>query len=203
MFFIFNLPSWDPIYSNVSRFGVYSTKQTQICYRGARGWPQKLSKCWNRSPMKKVRKTWGCSAWKRFLRDLIAVFQYIKGAYKKDRLFTKACSDRTSGSVFKLKEVRSWSDIGRNFLQCSGEMLEQNAHRSCGFPIQHQCSRSGWMVLWATWSGEKYPCPWTRWSLKISSNLNHSIRWFYDFMNMSIDHYSLTLKIKHHLKVSQ
>ena len=33
-------------------------------------------------------------------------FQYLKGAYKKDgnRLFSKACSDRTRGDGFKLKE---------------------------------------------------------------------------------------------------
>jgi len=35
-------------------------------------------------------------------------FQYLKGAYKKDenRLFKKACNDRTSGNGFKLKEGR-------------------------------------------------------------------------------------------------
>ncbi|GAB0190554.1 formin-1 [Grus japonensis] len=46
---------------------------------------------------------------KRRLRvDLIVAFQYIKGAYKKDgeRLFTKACSDRTRGNGFKLKGGR-------------------------------------------------------------------------------------------------
>ena len=44
---------------------------------------------------------------RRLCGDLIAAFQYIKGAYKKDeeRLFTKACSDRTRGNGFKLKEV--------------------------------------------------------------------------------------------------
>ena len=34
--------------------------------------------------------------------------RYIKGPYKKDRerLFTKACSDRTRGNGFRLKEGR-------------------------------------------------------------------------------------------------
>ncbi|KAK4825826.1 hypothetical protein QYF61_002949 [Mycteria americana] len=43
------------------------------------------------------RRLWG---------DLIVAFHYIKGAYKKDgeRLFTQACSDRTRGNSFKLKE---------------------------------------------------------------------------------------------------
>ena len=35
-------------------------------------------------------------------------FQYLKGAYKEegDRLFNRACSDRTRGNGFKLKEGR-------------------------------------------------------------------------------------------------
>ena len=34
--------------------------------------------------------------------DLTAAFQYLKGGYRKDGegLFTKACSDRTSGNGF-------------------------------------------------------------------------------------------------------
>ena len=54
------------------------------------------------------RRLWG---------DLIAAFQYLKGAYKKDggRLFTKACSDRTMGNGFKLKEGRGRLNISGNF----------------------------------------------------------------------------------------
>ena len=35
---------------------------------------------------------------RRFREDLIAAFQYFRGAYKKDedRLFSRACSDRTA-----------------------------------------------------------------------------------------------------------
>ncbi|KAK4831280.1 hypothetical protein QYF61_016750 [Mycteria americana] len=49
--------------------------------------------------------------------DLIAAFQYLKGAYKKagDRLFTRACSDRTRGNSFKLKEGRLRLDIRKKF----------------------------------------------------------------------------------------
>ena len=40
--------------------------------------------------------------------DLIAAFQYLKEAYKKDgdRLLSRACSNRTRGDGFKLKEGR-------------------------------------------------------------------------------------------------
>ncbi|KAK4818488.1 hypothetical protein QYF61_014218 [Mycteria americana] len=40
-------------------------------------------------------------------------FQYVKGAYKKagEELFTRACSDRTRGNGFKLKEGRFRLDI--------------------------------------------------------------------------------------------
>ena len=39
--------------------------------------------------------------------DLIAAFQYLKGAYKKagEELFTRACSDRTGGNGSKLEKV--------------------------------------------------------------------------------------------------
>jgi len=49
------------------------------------------------------RRLWG---------DLTAAFQYLEGAYKKDgdKLFSRACWDRTRGNGFKLKEGRSRLD---------------------------------------------------------------------------------------------
>jgi len=55
---------------------------------------------------------------KRRLRgDLIAAFQYLKGAYKKDgeQPFTRAYSDRTRVNGFKLKEGRSTLAIKKKF----------------------------------------------------------------------------------------
>jgi len=45
------------------------------------------------------RRLWG---------DLVAAFQYLKGAYRNDGegLFTRVCSDRTRGNGSKLKEGR-------------------------------------------------------------------------------------------------
>jgi len=54
------------------------------------------------------RRLWG---------HLIAAFQYLKGAYKKDghRLFSRAWCDRTRGNGFKLKESRFRLDIKKKF----------------------------------------------------------------------------------------
>ncbi|KGL91848.1 hypothetical protein N301_09079, partial [Charadrius vociferus] len=49
--------------------------------------------------------------------DLIAAFQYLKGAYRKagEGLFTRGGSDRVRGNGFKLKEGRSRLDIRKKF----------------------------------------------------------------------------------------
>jgi len=45
---------------------------------------------------------------RRLQEDLLAAFQYLEGAYKKDgdRIFSRACCNRTRGSGLKLKEGR-------------------------------------------------------------------------------------------------
>jgi len=53
------------------------------------------------------RRLWG---------DLIAAFQCLKGACKKDevRLFSRACSDQSRCNNFKLREGRFRLDIRKN-----------------------------------------------------------------------------------------
>jgi len=42
---------------------------------------------------------------RRLQEDLVVACQYLKGAYKKygDRVFSRACCDRTRGNDFKLR----------------------------------------------------------------------------------------------------
>ncbi|PKU44394.1 hypothetical protein llap_5337 [Limosa lapponica baueri] len=54
---------------------------------------------------------------RRVQGDLLAAFQYLKGAYRRDGegLFIRGCSDRMRGNGFKLKEGRFRLDIRKKF----------------------------------------------------------------------------------------
>ncbi|KAF1658026.1 hypothetical protein FQA23_0006236, partial [Aptenodytes patagonicus] len=66
---------------------------------------------------------------RRLRRDLIAAFQYLKGAYKKDggKLLSRACCDRTRGNGFKLKEGSFRLDIRKKFFTLRVVKLAQVA----------------------------------------------------------------------------
>ncbi|PKU34236.1 hypothetical protein llap_15459 [Limosa lapponica baueri] len=54
---------------------------------------------------------------RRLQGDLVAAFQYLKGAYRRDGEgpFIRECSDRTRGNGFKLKEGRFRLGIRKKF----------------------------------------------------------------------------------------
>jgi len=76
--------------------------------------------------------------------DLVAAFQYLKGACRKDgkNTFSRACCNRTRSNGFKLREGRFRIDIRKKFFVnrkifffFCGETLEQISQRSSGGPI--------------------------------------------------------------------
>jgi len=86
---------------------------------------------------------------RRLQGDLIVAFQYLKGAYRKDgdRLFSKACCDRTRGNSFKLKESRCRLDRRKTFFTLRGLKQWHRLPREQGRPHPWKHSRPDWMGL--------------------------------------------------------
>ena len=67
---------------------------------------------------------------RRVWRELIVVFQYLKGAYKHEgEHFTQSDRDRTRRNGFRLKVGKFRLDVGKKFFTGTA------AQRSCGCPI--------------------------------------------------------------------
>jgi len=78
--------------------------------------------------------------------DLIAAFQHLKWAYRKDgeNLFSRACCNRTRSNGFKLIEGRFRLDIRKTFFTIRVvKTLEQIAQRGSGGPIPGNIQSQG------------------------------------------------------------
>jgi len=109
---------WAPTWSPASSSGALSTGKTWSCCSRSRGGPQKRSEGWSTSPVKKGWESWGCSAWRREAAGRPCCGLLVpEGAYKEagEGHFTRACSDRTKSSGFKLKEGWFRSDERKKF----------------------------------------------------------------------------------------
>jgi len=98
---------------HVSWLFIVNSRKMWNFWNGSRGGPQGQSEGWSTSPMKRDQGIWSSSHWRSLRLDLIATFQYLKGAYKQDRkqLLTLVDSDRIRKNCFKIKEVRFGLDV--------------------------------------------------------------------------------------------
>ncbi|KAK4824807.1 hypothetical protein QYF61_019475 [Mycteria americana] len=106
------------------------------------------------------RRLWG---------NFIVAFQYLKGAYKKDgdRLFRRACCDRTKGNGFKLKEGEMLQILNHlhdplldslHYVHVSLVLASPELDPALQQTPQQSCSPSAWVRLGRT-LGERPPAP--------------------------------------------
>jgi len=86
----------------------------------------------------------------RLQGDLVAAFQYLKGAYRKagEGLFTRAYSDRAMGNGFKLKEGTFMLDRRKKFLMIWVMRYQNSLPREIvDAPSLEVFNMSGWTRL--------------------------------------------------------
>ena len=123
---------------------------------------------------------------KRGLRgDLIAAFQYLKGAYRKDgdRIFSRACSDRTRGNGFNLKEGKFRLAIQKKYFALRVVKLLHRLPREvvdASSPERFKARLDGALrnLVWLKMSPAHCRGGRIRWPLKSLST--PAILWFYD-----------------------
>ncbi|KAK4827324.1 hypothetical protein QYF61_016574 [Mycteria americana] len=96
---------------------------------------------------------------RRLCRDLIAAFQNLKGASKKDgdRLFCRSCCDRTRGNGFKLREGRFRLDLRKKFFMIRVVKHWHRLPREVGDApsLETFTVRSGWVMVLRNLTGSK------------------------------------------------
>jgi len=101
---------------------------------------------------------------RRLQGDLIAAFQYLKGADKQEgsHLFERVDNSRTSGNGFKLREGRFRLDVRGKFFTMKVVRCWNRCPERLWMPCPQRYSRPGWMGPWAAWScikcGGWWPC---------------------------------------------
>ncbi|KAK4825313.1 LOW QUALITY PROTEIN: hypothetical protein QYF61_026832 [Mycteria americana] len=119
---------------------------------------------------------------KRRLRgDLIAACQYLKGACKKDgdRLFSKACWDRTRSNGFKLREGTFRLDLRKKFFtlrvvrhwpRLPREVVDAPSLETFQVRLAGALSNLLWLEMSLLVAGG-----WTGWPLTVPSHPNRSL----------------------------
>jgi len=155
---------WDPTWSPASSFGALSTGNTWSCWSGSRAGPQKWSEDLEHLSYEERLRELGLFSLEntRLRGHVIAAFQYLKGFCKKagEGLFTRAWSGRTRGNSYKLKEGRLKLHIKKQLFTRRVVRHWNRLPRKLWMPPPRECSRAGWMGLWATSCSGRRPGPW-------------------------------------------